>query len=241
MPRRGFVKTCLATATMVAASPSLLARAEPLRRYNRILLVDESGSPLGWEALASGAAFVFHYPYVTTPCFLLDIGRRLEGGRSLQTAGGDQYQWQGGTGPRGSIVAFSAICAHKLSYPTRTISFLNYRPGTMRFENTEGVEEERRQVIFCCSERSAYDPAQGAAVMGGPARQPLASIELEYDAAADRFFALGTRGGELFDAFFRRFGFRLALDHGIEDVRELTSESAEVIPHERYSSQPVSC
>jgi len=32
-----------------------------------------------------------------------------------------------GVGARHSLVAYSAICAHKLSYPTREISFISYR------------------------------------------------------------------------------------------------------------------
>ena len=34
----------------------------------------------------------------------------------------------GGIGRDKSVVSFSAICAHKLSHPSRNISFINYRP-----------------------------------------------------------------------------------------------------------------
>ena len=226
---------------MVAANPSMLVRAEAVRPYNRVLLVDENGSPLVRRSLDGSDAFIFHYPYVTTPCFLLDIGRSLDSGQSLKTEAGKSYQWQGGVGPDNSIVAFSAICSHKLSFPTRSVSFLNYHSDLTRFSNNENMEEERKQVIFCCSERSAYDPANGARVLGGPAQQPLTSIELEYDTITDRIYAIGTRGGELYESFFERFGFRLALDHGIEDVRALVTGSSVVHAHDQYSTQPVSC
>ncbi len=239
--RRGFFRTCLATATLVASNPSLLARAAPVRHYNRVLLVDEKGEPIRAQALTGGGAYIFHYPHVTTPCFLLDIGRPLAGGNALKTGDGEAYEWQGGAGPGASVVAFSAICAHKLSYPTRTLSFLNYRAESTPFMNGELAEEERKQIIYCCSERSVYDPARGAEVLGGPARQPLAAIELEYEAQTGRLYAVGTRGGELYEEFFRRFGFKLALDHGIEDVRALAEERAEAVAHERYSAQPVTC
>ncbi len=239
--RRGFVKTCLATATLVAANPALIAHAEPVRRYNRVMLVDHKGEPVTAKSLAVGGAFIFHYPYVTTPCFLLDIGRSVPGRSELQTDSGEPYAWQGGAGPKSSVVAFSAICAHKLSYPTRTISFLNYRPDNTRFMDSNDQVQERRQVIFCCSERSVYDPSRGAEVIGGPARQPLTSVELEYDAESDRMFAVGTRGGELYEEFFQRFGFRVAMDHGLTDVRKLAEGQAEVVDHGEYSSQPVTC
>lgn len=239
--RRGFVKTCLATATLVSANPALLARSEPVKSYNRVLLVDQDGKPLGSDVLSRGEAFVFHYPYVTTPCFLLDIGREIAAVNGLVMDSGEAYTGQGGSGPRSSVVAFSAICAHKLSYPTRTLSFLSYRPDTTRFMDSDNGISERSQVIFCCSERSVYDPADGARVIGGPARQPLTSVELEYDAEVDHYYAVGTRGGELYEEFFERFGFRVALEHALTDVREPAEGRAEVVPHADYSSQPVSC
>lgn len=239
--RRAFVKTCLATATMVAANPTRLALAEPVRRYSRALLKDEKGDPVTSKFMVENEAFVFHYPYVTTPCFLLNLGHALEPGQVLQTSSSGIYTWQGGAGPDKSIVAFSAICAHKLSYPTRTISFLNYRPEKIRFVGADEVEKERSQLIYCCSERSAYDPARGAEVIGGPANQPLAAVELEYDMEQDQYYAVGTRGGELYNLFFEKFGFRLALDHKIDDVKARVEDQTTVYPHSTYSNHSVSC
>ncbi|MGB5705991.1 MAG: hypothetical protein WBM41_04115 [Arenicellales bacterium] len=239
--RRAFVKTCLATATMVATNPAKLALAEPVRRYSRALLKDEKGNPVNSRFIAESEAFVFHYPFVTTPCFLLNLGRTLEPGQILQTSSEGSYSWQGGAGPTKSIVAFSAICAHKLSYPTKTLSFLNYRPEKIRFVDADELEKERSQLIYCCSERSAYDPARGAEVVGGPANQPLAAIELEYDLEQDRYYAVGTRGGELYSKFFEKFGFRLALDHKIEDVSAGVEDQTIVYPHATYSEYSVSC
>src|SRR6185436_1402830 len=104
--------------------------------------------------------------------------------------------WPGGVGPRGSIVAYSAICAHKLTYPTRDISFISYRA-----EKTVG--NKFANVIHCCSEHSQYDPAAGARVVAGPAPQPLAAILLEHDAGTDEIYAVGTLGGEMFNEFFK--------------------------------------
>lgn len=239
--RRRFVKACLGLATLAASRPSTVAYAAPVRHYSRVLLTNEKEEPLSAESVRIDEAFVFHYPFATTPCFLLNLGKTLPAGAALATADEETYTWQGGVGPGRSIVAFSAICAHKFSYPTKTLSFLNYRPDVVRFMSGQNSEEERKQVIYCCSERSAYDPANGAAVLGGPATQPLAAVELEYDAKEDRFYAIGTRGGELYEPFFDKFGFRLALDHELTDVRAPVSGQTIVYPHSNYSQHAVAC
>ncbi len=239
--RRTFVKTCVTAASAVAANPRLLASSSPMRSYNRSLIVGEDGEPVRSATLEADRPFIFHYPFVTTPCFLVNLGKPLESGKTLQSATQGTYSWQGGAGPENQIVAFSAICTHKLSYPTKTMSFLNYRSEKVRFESHTSGTLEQRQLIYCCSERSAYDPAKGAEVLGGPATQPLAAVELEYDASTDQYYATGTRGGELYDLFFEKFGFRLALDHKVADIRAPVEGQTLAIPHDIYSSNSVSC
>ena len=46
---------------------------------------------------------------------------------ALKRQDGTGYAWQGGVGRERNIVAFSAICAHKLAYPTREVSFIRYQ------------------------------------------------------------------------------------------------------------------
>ena len=75
-------------------------------------------------------------------------------------------------------MAFSAICAHKLSHPSQAVSFIGYRPKPIGFVGADNKVVRRQHVIQCCSEHSIYDPAQGARVVSGPAPQPLASIDL---------------------------------------------------------------
>ena len=239
--RRNFVKSCVATAAMVAANPTLLAESKPVNYYTRSLLTDQRGEPITSGFLAQGQAFVFHYPFVTTPCFIIDIGSEVKPVENLPTEKAGRYSWQGGSGPERSVVSFAAICAHKLSYPTKTISFLNYRAETVEFVDRDFTAQKRSQLIYCCSERSAYDPSQGAKVLGGPAKQPLTAIELEHDMDQDHYYAIGTRGGELYQQFFEKFGFRLALDHKIEDVAAIVDANTTVYPHSEYSKRAVSC
>ena len=69
-------------------------------------------------------------------------------------------------------------------------------------------------MIHCCGDNSRYDPLQGARVIDGPAPQPLAAVLLEWDANSDQLHAVGTRGGEMFDAFFEKYTMKLELETG---------------------------
>jgi hypothetical protein len=138
------------------------------------------------------------------------------------------------------VVAFSAICAHKMTHPAKQVSFINYRHQRVTFEDAEKQSTERAQVIYCCSEKSVYDPVNGARVLGGPAKQPLAAIVLEQDNAGT-LYAVGTTGGELFDRFFREFTPRLQLEFGTQEVRRLVGERATVHTLAEYCRNQVLC
>ena len=169
--------------------------------------------------------------FAATPCFLLNLGRSVKAAQ-LKTLAGEAYEWKGGVGAGRSVVAYSAICAHRLSYPTKDISFISYR-----------VEKSARNrignVIHCCSEHSQYDPAAGARVVAGPAPQPLATILLEHDLQTDELHAVGTLGGEMFTEFFDRFGFKLELEHGTP--RAAVAGNCVVQELENYCKQQVKC
>jgi len=231
MLRRDFILACGASA-LTASLPATPADASP-RFYSRALLVDPAGRPLRAGALPENRNFIFHYPFAGTPCFLLNLGKPTKPSAHLKTADEQSYEWPGGAGTSHSIVAYSAICAHRLTYPTREISFISYR-------GEKSAGSKFAQVIHCCSEHSQYDPAEGAKVLAGPAPQPLAAILLEHDANSDDLYAVGTLGGELFNEFFSKYEFRLALDHGghartVVESRCMVSELAQ------YCRQQVKC
>ncbi|MGD9951654.1 MAG: (2Fe-2S)-binding protein [Burkholderiales bacterium] len=231
MRRREFIKLCAATAAATGA-PAIAADARP-RFYARAKLVGEGGAPLRARALPVRQNLIFHYPYASTPCFLLNLGRPAAAAARLKTEDGRDYEWRGGVGAARSVVAYSAICAHKLTYPTRDISFISFRAE-------KSARNKLGEVIHCCSEHSQYDPAQGGRVLAGPAPQPLAAILLEHDAASDELTAVGTLGGEMFDAFFEKYAFRLALEGG-GALRRAVSGSAPVTALEDYCRQQVKC
>jgi hypothetical protein len=132
-----------------------------------------------------------------------------------------------------NVVAFSAICAHKLAYPTREVSFIRYQ--------RESSSTSAARVIHCCADHSVYDPAQGARVVAGPAPQPLAAIVLEYDAADDGIHALGTLGAEQFDAFFEKYRAKLALEYGPEQGRTAMSGTTVLRELANYCRTTIQC
>jgi Rieske Fe-S protein len=239
MDRRDFVKLCATSAALSGAHCSALAAVEGnARMYAPARLVDKEGRPIKAAQLHPDRNYLFHYPYVGTPCFLLNLGRPpVKQVVELMTDAGQGYHWEGGVGPRRSIVSYSAICAHQLAYPTRQLSFISYKGADA------GRTESRAtpNTIHCCAEHSEYDPAKGAKVVAGPAKQPLATILLDYDPKADEILAVGTLGGELFEAFFAKYEFKLTMEHGQEKARQSVGNTAVVTELTQFCRQEIHC
>jgi arsenite oxidase small subunit len=155
LARRSFVKLCATTAAAVSVAPHLLARAAsaPPQLYERVRLTDAGGRQLKASALRSGESLIFNYPFVATPCFLLNLGKSVTTNVPLSTASGAPYLWPGGVGTEHSLVAFSAICAHKMSHPAKAVNFINYRHEAVSFRNHQAQVVTRAGVILGCSEK----------------------------------------------------------------------------------------
>lgn len=233
MKRRDFVQVCAASAASVALSQPAQAAGLTARLYRRAKLVDEKGKPLALAQLQTGVGYVFEYPYSATPCFLIRLDRSAPGGIDLKTESGGIYRWEGGIGAGKSVVAYSAICAHKMTYPTKQVSFIGYR-------NDPSPVAPSGKVITCCSDRSVYDPSAGARVVSGPAPQPLATILLEQDPKTEEVWAVGTYGGEMFDQFFQKYAFRLQLEMG-QRARTQVEGTTVVRELAHYSTQWAKC
>lgn len=233
MRRRDFVRLCTASAAGAALPGPTTGAPLAARHYAKARLVDEKRAPIRIAQLESGITYVFDYPYAATPCFLLRLDRPVAGGVELRTEDGKSYRWDGGVGEGKSVVAYSAICAHKMTYPTRQVSFIGYRHAPSPVAGPG-------RVITCCSDRSVYDPAAGARVVSGPAPQPLATVILEHDAKADVLHAVGTFGGEMFDQFFQKYDFRLQLEMG-NRAHAAVQDSTVVKTLESYSLQWARC
>ena len=224
MERRQFIRVCTASAASIAGAPdasgatAAAANVLSAKSYGRSKLVNAGGGALKALQIKVNKNYVFFYPFLGTPCFLLNLGKALKavpvkasgsvvidvprasgsasGNTSRSTSestaapGTPSYEWPGGAGAAKSVVAYSAICSHQLTYPTKDISFISFRAG-------KTGANKHADVIHCCSEHSQYDPAEGARVLAGPAPQPLAAILLEHDPATDELYATGTLGGEI--------------------------------------------
>jgi len=228
MRRREFNKVCgsllAGAATFQHAS---LAQAQP---FPRASLVYDDDSPLTVDSIEPGSSLVFSYPFVTTPCFIM----RLNHAATKTTS------WQGGVGDDGSVVAFSAICSHKMSHPAKPISHINFRQEEILFYDRNGEKRQQSQLISCCSERSVYDPSNGAAVLSGPAPAPLAAISLEVNESG-QLVATGSTGADQYDRFLKKFGFRLALEYGVTDVRARVGDKTIATIAQQFSSQQIRC
>lgn len=238
--RRGFMQFCATFLATLKAAPPALAD-QPVTNFSRVRLVDDYSRAVSPSQLDAGISYLFHYPYVTTPCFLLRLQRPATETTSLVTEAGQRYRWLGGVGPDQSVVAYSAICAHKMTHPARAVSFINYRPEPVTFRDHGEQPTRRAGVIYCCSERSVYDATRGARVLGGPAPQPLAAIRLEHDATEDVLYASGVYGGVLFERFFDEFHERLSLEFETTDIRRPVSDSATVVRLDEYCRNQVFC
>jgi len=234
MDRRSFIESCSAGAACLSAGlpfPAWAAEAKQ-KDYPSALLVNERGDPLRASELKPQANYVFHYPFEATPVFLLDLGKPVEA-QALTTPDRGAYNWPGGVGRNRSIVAFSAICAHQLVYPTKDVSFISFRKTRAQ----RGVQDG---LIHCCAEHSQYDPARGAEVLSGPARQPLCAVLLQHDPVADTLTAHATLGGELFDAFFRKYEMKLSLDVGPK-AHDAVAGRTTVQELQRFCRNPIQC
>jgi arsenite oxidase small subunit len=234
MDRRDFLGTCSATAaclTAAASAPAWAANAQP-REYARVLLVDDRGNPLRAASLKPQTNYIFHYPFEATPVFLLDLGKPAKPD-TLSTPDRGAYHWPGGVGGKRSIVAFSAICAHQLAYPSQDVSFISFRKTRAQ----RGVQDG---LIHCCEQNSQFDPARGAEVLSGPARQPLCAVLLAYDSHADTLTAHATLGGELFHPFFQKYQAKLSVEVGPTAMHPVAGQTV-VRELDRYCKNPIQC
>lgn len=228
MDRRQFNALCSALLAGAATAHADAGQQRTLYPSSQLVYPDDSEVTLA--SLAIGRAYIFGYPYVTTPCFLMRLGRSAPARGS----------WPGGLDSDQSVVAFSAICSHKMSHPAKPISHISYRPEVVTFHDSLGEKQTREGLISCCSERSVYDPATGGEVLSGPAPAPLAAIQLAADSQG-RISATGSVGIDLYERFLDKFGFRLAMEYGVTDVRTRARERATIIPAEEFSAQQVLC
>lgn len=236
MDRRSFIKICSsATAAMgLGVHYAELASASEPKQFGRVKLVDSGGKPVHPGMLNTREAYIFNYPFKGTPCFLINLGHSAEKDVALSSEAHEAYTWTGGVGRNNELVAFSAICAHQLSYPTEDQSVIAYHSEKSDMGGRAGV-------IVCCAHGSVYDPAAGAKVLHGQAKQPLAAIGLEYDQSTDELYANGVYGPALFEEFFKAYKRELIAALGRGGAKETVMDTSVVTPLSQYSRTVVMC
>lgn len=204
-----------------------------LKTYNKALLVKEDGSPLREENLKPHVNYIFFYPYASTPCYLINLDEEIKP-VEIKLKDGSGYKWQGGVGSKKSIVAYSAICAHQWSYPTKEYSFINYYPPDTPSEITK-----KSGIIQCCAHLALYDPKEGGKVIDGPAEVPLASVILQIEDG--KIYAVGILGIDQFDNFFENYKADLRKQYGSTAKAKELVEKSVVMEVDKYVQAVVRC
>lgn len=196
------------------------------------LLVDADGEPFMLSSLEPHVPYIFHYPFASTPNFLVNLGVEIEP-VEITMPDDSTYEWGGGIGPDKSIVAYSSICPHTYSYPSTKVGIVNYR--------APNEETEIGPRIACCAHMSTFDPSQGGAVTGGPAPHAIAAINLAYDEEADTATAIGILGNAHYDKFFSQHRATLKDEFGSSAKAKAEVETAVVIPYAEHSAIDIPC
>ena len=238
MNRRGFIKACstIAVASMLDASlfSELLSAQEVMfKAYKKALLVKGDGSPLTEADLKPHNAYIFFYPHASTPCYIINLDQEVQP-VELTLKDGKKYRWLGGVGSKKSIVAYSAICAHQWSYPTKQYSFINYYPPDNPSEITK-----KAGIIQCCAHLALYDPREGAKVIDGPAEAPLASVVIQEEGG--KFYAIGILGVDQFNKFFDNYKKELREAYGSTAKAKELVDSCKVLEVSKYVGQVIYC
>jgi Rieske Fe-S protein len=149
----------------------------------------------------------------------------------LKAEDGTEYIYRGGVGAKGTIVAYSAICAHQMTRPTKEMAMFQYVPSTGKT-----LAYETAGVFVCSSHLAAYDANEGGKVLGGPATQGLASIILEID-ADDNIWAVAVLGPDKFEEFFSAFKQELKAEHGRRGAKKLIKDEAKVQTLKNFTAE----
>jgi Rieske Fe-S protein len=229
MKRREFVGaacTTLIGAFLMRPGEALATEGAVAQSFNNVVIVGEDGRALKAATLKPGDNFLFFYPLVSTPAFLINLGIEVKGSGT----------WAGAVGPNRSIVAFQAICTHALSRPTRKLAPITYR----HFNNAGNANKDR--VITCCVHGSMFDAADAGKTLRGPATAPLMAIALEYDAAADTISATGTYGPDwLHEKFIQSHKQELREEFGQSEYRNEVEGTAKILEIASFSTLISSC
>ena len=218
MDRRDFIKVCSASAVAIAAGAQSRLVYSDVKDFAKVKLVDESGQPIKASSLSGKEAYIFMYPYASTPCFLISLAGAAEGG----------------VGPNKNVVGYLAVCTHQLAFPKKSESQISYIPGNSDVAGQSGS-------ITCCVHNSAFDAAAGGKVLTGKASAPLPAVRLEHDAATDELYATGMSGAEVIEDFFKANRAKFNREMGFGKYKHEVKDTAQTILLSKYSAEVDAC
>ncbi|MEZ4630913.1 MAG: Rieske 2Fe-2S domain-containing protein [Deinococcales bacterium] len=221
-----------------SSAPQLLNRAlaqdteelEAFSAFEALPLLNAEGEVLRLSGLEPHTPYIFHYPYVSTPNFLINLDQSLEA-VEIPLADGKSYLWPGGIGKDKSIVALSAICPHAYSFVSEKSGILNYA----------APNDLHGPLISCCAHVSRFDAAQGGKVSAGPSPFALAAVHLVYDEAEDSALAVGILGQNYLDNFLQAQRDVLKENFGSLGKAKVANDMLNVVSYESYTALPLSC
>jgi len=237
MERRSFLRLSATSAAVVAVAPSLITQklyAEDgslFQAFEKVQLKDGEGNALKAAKLVKEENYFFMYPHAATPAIMVDLPEPAEQNVKLKSEDGVEYIFKGGVGAKGTVVAYSAICAHQLTHPQKSMSMFQYVPTTGKT-----LAYEKPGVFVCSSHLAAYDPRQGGKGVSGPIKQGLAQIVLEID-KDDNIWAVAVLGPEKFQEFFDAFKQEHKAEFGRRGAKKLVATEAKVVPLTSYSAE----
>jgi Rieske Fe-S protein len=238
MNRRKMIKSCSVVAIGSVFIPgffkSLIAgEKETYKKYNKTLLIKEDGTPFTPNDIKDYTALLFYYPYRSTPCYIINTGEEIKPSK-VKLSNNKEYEFKGGIGNKKSIVAYSAICPHQWSYPSKDFSLINYYPPDKKSETTG-----KSGIIQCCAHISAFDVKNGGQVIEGPAELPLACVELIEENG--KIYATGILGIDQFEEFFDMYKSELIEQYGsIEKAKEILDKTP-VMEVGKYVKEQIRC
>ncbi|MGC8505409.1 MAG: Rieske 2Fe-2S domain-containing protein [Thermoplasmata archaeon] len=165
-------------------------------------LVGADGKPLLYSDIPvnTPTTWLFYYPLTNDPNFLLNLGDASGNPVNVPPyevpipATGSTYKFNGGVGPKGSVVAYSAICQHLGCIPPE----IHYYPPTQTVPGTSFSGSSNPGYIHCSCHGSTYDPLKGAAVITGPTSRPLPNVMLKYNSSKGTFSAYSMVGPTIY-------------------------------------------
>jgi len=237
MERRDFLRLSATSAAIVAVAPSLITQklyaenGNLFQTFEKVQLKDADGNALKVSTLVEEENYIFNYPHAATPAIMVNLATATGKDIKLKAADGTEYIYTGGVGAKGTLVAFSAICPHQLTYPKKEMSMFQYVG-----EKGKTLAYDKGGVFVCSSHLSAFEPKEGGKVVGGPANEGLASIILEID-KDDNIWAVAVLGPVKFQDFFDAFKQDLKAEYGRRGAKKLVETEAKVQALKNFSAE----